>query len=143
MEYTKRGNPVTGFIMAGLSVLLFVGTASFFAPCGAHEDGKFGACHWAGQAVIACGIVLLAMSVIHLIAKSGKSKAYVSVSIAALGIMTAIIPGVFIDLCKMPTMRCLSVMRPSVMIIGFVIAGIGVADAIIRNVAQRREKKEF
>lgn len=143
MEYTKRGNPVTGFIMAGLSVLLFAGVGTFFAPCGVHEDGKFGVCHWAGQAVIACGIVLLALSVIHMIAKSGKSKAYVSVSIAALGIMTAIIPGNFIDLCKMPTMRCLTVMRPSVMIIGLVIAGIAVADAIVRNVASAREEKEF
>ena len=82
MEYIKRGNLITGFVMAGLSILLFVGVGTFFAPCGVHEDGSFGACHWAGQAVMAAGIVLLAMSIIHIIAKTGKSKAYVSICIA-------------------------------------------------------------
>ena len=143
MEYVKRGNPVMGFIMAGLSVLLFIGVGTFLAPCGIHEDGKFGICHWAGQAVIAAGIVLLALSVIHMIAKSGKSKAFVSVCITALAIMTGIMPGLFIDLCKMPTMRCLTVMRPSVMIIAFVIAGVAVTDAIVRNVAVRKQAQEF
>lgn len=143
MEYTKRGNPVTGFIMAGLSVLLFEGVGTFLAPCGIHEDGKFGICHWAGQAVIAAGIVLLALSVIHIIAKSGKSKAFVSVCITALAVMTAIIPGTFISLCKMPTMRCLTVMQPSVIIISLVIAGIAIADAIVRNIAHKQIAKEF
>lgn len=143
MEYIKRGNPVTGFVMAGLSILLFVGVGTFFAPCGVHEDGSFGACHWAGQAVMAAGIVLLAMSIIHIIAKTGKSKAYVSICIAALSIMTAIIPGVFINLCKMPTMRCLSVMQPAVLIIAFVIAGVAVVDAIVRNISVARAGREF
>lgn len=143
MEYIKRGNPITGFIMAGLSVLLFVGVGSFFAPCGVHDDGSFGSCHWAGQAVIAAGIVLLALSIIHMIAKTGKSKAYVSICIAALAIMTAIIPGTFINLCKMPSMRCLSVMRPSVLIIALVIAGVAITDAIVRNAAYVRSEREF
>ena len=143
MEYMKRGNPVMGFVMAGLSVLLFVGVWTFLAPCGIHEDGSFGACHWAGQAVIASGIVLLALSIIHIIAKTGKSKAFVSVCISALAIMTAIIPGTFINLCKMPTMRCLSVMRPAVIIIALVIAGVAIVDAIVRNAAAARAGREF
>ena len=143
MEYIKRGNPVTGFIMAGLSVLLFIGVGTFLAPCGVHDDGSFGSCHWAGQAVIASGIVLLALSIIHIIAKTGKSKSYVSVCIAALSVMTAIIPGTFINLCKMPTMRCLSVMQPAVLIIALVIAGIAIADAIVRNASAARAGREF
>ena len=143
MENIKRGNPVMGFIMAGLSVLLFVGVGTFLHPCGMHEDGMYGSCHWAGQAVIASGIVLLALSIVHIIAKSGRSKAFVSIGIACLAIMTAIIPGTFISLCKMPTMRCLTVMRPSVIIIALVIAGIAIVDAIVRNAATARVAREF
>ena len=47
------------FSLASLLVLLLgtliaVGSVGFLGPC-VHEDGSFGVCHWAGQAMLGLG----------------------------------------------------------------------------------------
>ena len=104
-------------ILTVLSLLLTVGVKTFFSACGAKDDGSFMTCHWAEQAVFAAGIALTLMSVIVLIAGSDNAGFGAAVSILALAGVTAIIPGVLIDLCMMPQMHCHVVMRPAVTVV--------------------------
>jgi UDP-N-acetylmuramyl pentapeptide synthase len=49
---TKKSIPA--LIVLLLSLLIAVGSQTFLGAC-VHEDGSFGACHWAARAVLALG----------------------------------------------------------------------------------------
>ena len=128
---------VTDIILLGLSVLLTIGSFTFMAPCGPHEDGSFMACHWAGRAVLGLGMVLVAMSIVHIITGNNSVKTGISVGLISVSVLSALIPGIFINICKMDTMRCVSVMRPVDMIISFVITGVAVVDIAVQQSKKR------
>lgn len=124
---------VTDIILLGLSVLLTIGSFTFLSACGPHEDGKFMSCHWAQLAVTGLGMVLVAQSIIHIVTGSNSVKQGLSMGIIPASVLSALIPGVFISICKMDSMRCVSVMRPGVMIISFIITGVAIVDIIIQQ----------
>ena len=127
----------TDIILLGLSVLLTIGSLTFAAPCGPHEDGTFMSCHWAGNAVFGLGLVLTAMSAVHIITGNNSVKTGLAAGLIPASVLAALIPGTFIDICKMDTMRCVSVMRPADIIIAFVITGVAVIDIIIQQRKRR------
>ena len=106
--------------MLALSLIVIIGSCTFLSPC-AHMDGSFGACHWAGRALMGLGCVMGLLAALALAVKKARFGAYLSaVPLCALGILT---PGRVIDLCSMSTMRCRMVMQPAMMIL-FAAAGI-------------------
>ena len=54
-----------------LSAVIAVGSVSFLGPC-VHEDGSFGPCHWAGQAMLGIGLLLAVLSLTALLVKDGR-----------------------------------------------------------------------
>ena len=108
------------FAVLAVSVFLAIGIKMIFPACPVHEDGAFGSCHWAEQAVLAAAIMMTAQAVILVIARSRSAQRAVSAGIAACGIVTMFIPNVLIPLCMMPSMRCLASMRPWVLVCGIV-----------------------
>ena len=100
-------------ILLALSLIIVIGSQTFLSPC-VHEDGSFGACHWAGQALLGLGCALGMISVIALINRA-RFGAYLSaLPVCILGILT---PGSLIDLCHMSTMRCRMVLQPAMIIL--------------------------
>ena len=57
-----------------LSAVTAAGSVSFLGPC-VHEDGSFGACHWAGQAMLGIGLLLAVLSLTALLVKDGRVRA--------------------------------------------------------------------
>lgn len=97
-----------------LSVLIVIGSQSFLRPC-VHEDGSFGPCHWAGQALLGLGCVLGVMAALALaVRRAGFGLFLGALPVCVLGILT---PGTLIDLCHMSTMRCRMVMQPAMIIL--------------------------
>ena len=97
-----------------LSVLIVIGSQSFLKPC-VHEDGSFGPCHWAGQALLGLGCVLGVMAALALaVRRAGFGLFLGALPVCVLGILT---PGTLIDLCHMSTMRCRMVMQPAMIIL--------------------------
>ena len=93
-----------------LSVLIVIGSQSFLKPC-VHEDGSFGPCHWAGQALLGLGCALGVMAALALaVRRAGFGLFLDALPVCVLGILT---PGTLIDLCHMSTMRCRMVMQPA------------------------------
>lgn len=43
-----------------------IGEQTVAGPCPVMPDGRFMVCHWAGQAVLGVGIVLVVLSLLHL-----------------------------------------------------------------------------
>ena len=97
-----------------LSLLAAVGSQSFISPC-VHEDGSFGPCHWAGQALLGLGCALGVMAALALsVRRAGFGLFLGALPVCVLGILT---PGTLIDLCHMSTMRCRMVMQPAMIIL--------------------------
>ena len=97
-----------------LSVLIVIGSQSFLQPC-VHEDGSFGPCHWAGQALLGLGCALGVMAALALaVRRAGFGLFLGALPVCVLGILT---PGTLIDLCHMSNMRCRMVMQPAMIIL--------------------------
>ena len=108
----KRSIP--SIVVLALALIIAIGSQSFLSPC-VHEDGSFGACHWAGQALFGLGCVLGMLAVLALAIPQARLGLYISMlPVSLLGLLT---PGTLIDLCRMSTMRCRAVMRPAMLIL--------------------------
>lgn len=105
---------IPALIVLLLSILIAVGSQTFLGAC-VHEDGGFGACHWAARAVLALGAAQAVVALMALVlpgARQGLYLAMLPVSVA--GLLT---PGTLIDICKMNTMRCRMLMRPAMLVL--------------------------
>ena len=97
-----------------ISLIIIIGSQTFLSPC-VHEDGSFGPCHWAGQALLGLGCVIGILAILSLSVQKARFGAYLSaLPVCSLGILT---PGTLIDLCHMSTMRCRMVMQPAMIIL--------------------------
>ena len=54
---------VPAVVILIVAVVGAVGVKTFLSPC-VHEDGSFGPCHWAGQAVLGVWLLIFAESLI-------------------------------------------------------------------------------
>ncbi len=99
-----------------LSILIAAGSVSFLGPC-VHEDGTFGACHWAGQAMLGIGLLLCLQSLAALLIRDNRIRVGLFLSCLMTAILGLVTPGTLIDLCRMSTMRCRSLMRPAMLIL--------------------------
>lgn len=99
-----------------LSILIAAGSVSFLGPC-VHEDGTFGACHWAGQAMLGIGLLLCLQSLAALLIWDNRIRVGIFLSCLMTAILGLVTPGTLIDLCRMSTMRCRSLMHPAMLIL--------------------------
>ena len=99
-----------------LSVVIAVGSVSFLGPC-VHEDGSFGACHWAGRALLGTGILLAAESLFTLLCRDSRMRQGAFVPMLLTACLGCLIPGTLIDLCRMATMRCRALMQPAMILL--------------------------
>ena len=105
---------IPSLILTALAAVLAAGSQTFLSPC-VHEDGSFGACHWAGRTLAGLSCVLGVLAALSLCAGRARLGTYLSaLPVSAMGILT---PGVVIGLCPMSTMRCRMVMQPAMRIL--------------------------
>ena len=112
----KKKVPVPALAILILATLVAAGVKTVLGPC-VHEDGSFGPCHWAGQAVFGTAVLLAVQSLCAIVQRqeAGRRGLYLAMMLTAvLGIL---FPGTLIGLCGMATMRCRAVMRPAVTIL--------------------------
>ena len=112
----KRKTAVPACVCLLLSLVIAVGSVSFLSPC-IHEDGSFGACHWAGQAMLGIGCLLSLISAIALLVRNGQVRTGLYLAALLTGILGALVPGTLISLCRMSTMRCRAVMQPAMILL--------------------------
>lgn len=108
-----------------IAMIAAIGSQTFLGAC-VHDDGSFGACHWACRALLGEGILLAALALAALVLKRERPVLYLAMLPASLlGMLT---PGTLIEICKAPTMRCRMVTRPAMMVLfalALVVALIG------------------
>ena len=105
---------IPAIIILVLSLLLAIGSQTFMGAC-VHDDGGFGACHWAARALFGIGGLLAVLAILALLVKKERAGLYLAMlPTALLGVFT---PGTLINLCGMATMRCRALMKPATMIL--------------------------
>ena len=125
---------IPALIVLILSLLAALGSQTFLGAC-VHEDGSFGACHWACRAILGEGGLLAVLSLMALALKRERAGLYLAMLPASvLGLLT---PGTLIALCKMPTMRCRMLTRPAMMIL----FGIMLVVSLVGWLLSRRGEK--
>ena len=109
-----RKQTIPAILLLILAAVISIGSQTFLRPC-VHEDGSFGACHGAGQALLGLGCVLGILASFALRVKRARLGVFLSaMPVCILGILT---PGTLIDLCRMSTMRCRMVMQPAMILL--------------------------
>ena len=88
-----------GFILLVLSLLFVIGEQTVAGPCPVMPDGRFMVCHWAGQAVLGVGIVLVVLSLLHLAFKNDGMKLGLDLAVIANAVLLLMIPNRLIHLC--------------------------------------------
>ena len=111
-----------------IALLSAAGVKTVFGAC-VHEDGSFGACHWAAQAVFAMNLLLAAQSLCALLfaIRNPASARGLFLAMTLTAAAAALIPGPVISLCMMASMRCRALMRPAVSILAALSAAVSLA----------------
>lgn len=112
----KKRSLVPALVTLVLAVLAAAGVKSFAGPC-VHEDGSFGPCHWAGQALFGLSIVIAAESVIVLWRKDAGLRRGLYLAMMLTAMLGILMPGTLISLCVMESMRCRMIMRPAMLVL--------------------------
>ena len=119
---------VPALVILILSLIAAAGSQTFIGPC-VHEDGSFGACHWAGQMLLGVGCLLAVLALLALFLPKQRSGLYLAILPAAvLGIAA---PNGLIALCKMDDMRCRMLMRPAMTVLFVIILIAGAAGTVL------------
>ena len=115
MSKSGKGR-IPAVIIIILALVAAVGSRTFLGPC-VHEDGTFGPCHYAGQAVFGLALVMAAEGAAAAAWNNIAVRRGVFLSLLITGILGILTPGTQFTLCTMAAMRCRAVMRPSMMIL--------------------------
>ena len=103
-------------VVLALALLIAVGSQTFLGPC-VHDDGSFGACHWAGRMLMGVGALLAAQSLLAQMARDHGRRAGLFLAMAPTALLGILTPGTIISLCGMATMRCRALMRPAMILL--------------------------
>lgn len=124
---------IPAIIVLILALVITVGSQTFLGAC-VHEDGSFGACHWAARAILGEGALLAVLAALALALKKEREGLYLAMAPASLlGMLT---PGRLISICGMDSMHCRMLMRPAMLIL----FGVALLVALIGWLTARKVK---
>ena len=130
MTMNKNKCKIPALVILVLAVLTALGVKTFFGPC-VHEDGSFGPCHWAGQAIFGTALLMAAQSLAAVLRKDDGIQGGLYAGMVMTAVLGILIPGTLISLCKMASMRCNAVMRPAVTLLFAAMAAAAVTGLVL------------
>ena len=135
----KKRSMIPAVIIVLSALAAAAGSRSFLGPC-VHEDGTFGPCHWAGQALFGLALLMAAEAVIAAAWKNESIRKGLYIAMVLTAVLGILVPGTLIGLCGMATMRCRALMRPAMTIL-FAVMGIASAAGVFFSGEQATERK--
>ncbi|MBR1930241.1 MAG: DUF4418 family protein [Lachnospiraceae bacterium] len=131
MKKETSKQTVLEWILVALCVLLCAGMKLVFHACEVGENIM--ACHWAEQAAFGVAIVLVVQAILLVFIRKADGKLGIKLAMIPTALLEVCIPGVFIHLCMMNTMRCHTIMRPAVSLFGVAIAVVALVSALLER----------
>ena len=124
-------------IVAGLGLLLTLGSCTVFAACGIKEDGIWMRCHSAQTTVTICTAVLSAFLFLPAFIRKRALRIVLNGIGIAGSIAVFLIPGKLMPMCMMHTMRCYTLFQPFVRIMAVLVA----CSCLIQVIQATRERR--
>lgn len=125
-----KKSSIPAVVIAILGLVIAIGSQTFLGAC-VHEDGSFGACHWAARAVLGVGGLLAALAL--LAALFGRARFGLYLAMLPTALLGILAPGTLIDLCKMDAMRCRMLMRPATAVLFALAAAAALAGLLLSS----------
>jgi drug/metabolite transporter (DMT)-like permease len=96
-------------------------------------------CWWTARAEILPGVLLALVGGMLFISGQLESRRFLSILALILGIFILLLPMKLIGICANPTMPCVLLMKPVLLLIGVVVVALGVGAAICNfiNVSEK------
>ncbi|MBP5575264.1 MAG: DUF4418 family protein [Treponema sp.] len=123
-----------------VSLILCLGTAFAFSACGPKEDGSWMLCHWAERVVVLQGAICSLLALAKLVCARDGVRLGLGAAIFFNSLAALFVPGRIIPLCKMASMRCHLIMKPSVFTVAILLCLLCLLDAalLFRKVYPRK-----
>lgn len=124
---------VLAAVLAVLAVLISV--VPQFTDCQSQgraltlEDGRQVPmkCHWTAQGELVLGVPLFAVGALAFFSQRKETRRFLGIIGVVLGVFVILLPTVVIGVCGMPTMVCVSIMKPAMILAGILVVGISLA----------------
>ncbi len=136
----KKKRSFQDILPAVLGLMLSAGTATLFSACGMKDDGTWMKCHSAQTMVIVAGVLASLWFFAAALIKQHMIRVLLYILGAVGCIFIFLIPGIFMPMCVLRTMRCYTVMQPYVRIMAAA-AAIASAVNVLREVRTRGEQR--
>jgi hypothetical protein len=132
-----------GVVLIILALALAI--VPFFTDCESQgkmitlENGKQISmkCHWAGTAELGVAVPLLFVGAMLLFARRRENATNLGILSIVLGGMAIAFPVWLIGVCAMPTMTCVTAMKPVLISAGAAAAALGVAAVVLSRLSKR------
>ena len=121
---------ITDIILLVCSSLYFIGIKNWFPVCKGSGDMVM-SCHWAGEVLSALSVLLIVLSFIHMLIPDEKIKSGMDIAFAGIAVLSVMIPGNIVSLCKSSEMMCRNGTSVWTMIFMIMLCLIAAADLFI------------
>ena len=115
---------VVGALLLVLGLLIAFGPQSIFPVCEFNPE-KAMKCHWMAQAELGVGLVIAVIGVLQMVMDHAKVRQGLSMAAALLGVLVLLLPLKLIGVCMNVHMRCVTLTRPALLMLGIATILVG------------------
>ena len=127
---------VVGALLLILGLLIAIGPQKIFPVCEFNPE-KAMKCHWMGKSEIGVGAVIAVIGLLQMVMDHAKIRQGLSMSAALLGLVTLLLPTKLIGVCMNVHMRCVTLTRPALLILGIAVMLVGGLSAYALNKVEK------
>ena len=123
---------VVGALLLVLGLLIAIGPQKIFPVCEFNPEKPM-KCNWMGKAEIGVGAVVALIGVLQMVMDHAKVRMGLSMAAVPMGLLTLLLPTKLIGVCMNVHMRCVTLTRPALLMLGIATILVGGLSAFALN----------
>jgi len=127
---------VVGALLLVLGLLIAFGPQSIFPVCEFNLEKPM-KCNWMGKAELGVGLVIAVIGVLQMVMDHAKVRQGLSMAAVPMGLLTLLLPLKLIGVCMNVHMRCVTLTRPALIMLGVLTVLVGGLSAFALNKVEK------
>ena len=123
---------VVGALLLVLGLLIAIGPQKIFPVCEFNPEKPM-KCNWMGKAEIGVGAAIALIGVLQMVMDHAKVRMGLSMAAVPMGLLTLLLPTKLIGVCMNVHMRCVTLTRPALLMLGISTILVGGLSAFALN----------
>lgn len=115
---------VVGALLLVLGLLIAIGPQKIFPVCEFNPEKPM-KCNWMGKAEIGVGAAIALIGVLQMVMDHAKVRMGLSMAAVPMGLVTLLLPTKLIGVCMNQHMRCVTLTRPALLMLGIATILVG------------------